>query len=32
MDDEPSPTAAATRFIDPTLMSPAAKSPCTAFS
>ena len=30
--DDPSPTAAATRFIDPTLMSPAANSPSTEVS
>jgi hypothetical protein len=32
MTDEPSPTAAATRFIDPARTSPAANSPSTAVS
>ena len=32
MTDEPSPTAAATRFIDPARISPAAKIPSTAVS
>ena len=32
MTDEPSPTAAATRFIDPARMSPAANIPSTALS
>jgi hypothetical protein len=32
MTDEPSPTAAATRFIDPARTSPAAKTPGTLVS